>query len=65
MYSKVIQLYIYMYLLFVNFFSHLGYHRTLRVFPVLYNRSFLVIYFKYRSMHLSIPEYHKLKKQGI
>ena len=29
MYSKVIQLYIYMYLFFFKFFSHLGYYRIL------------------------------------
>ena len=29
MYSKVIQLHIYMYLFFFKFFSHLGYYRIL------------------------------------
>ena len=32
-YSKVIQLYIYMYLFFLKFFSHLGYYRILSTFP--------------------------------
>ena len=33
MYSKVIQLYIYMYLFFFKFFSHLGYYRILSRVP--------------------------------
>ena len=32
-YSKVIQLYIYMCLLFCKIFSHLGYHRILSIIP--------------------------------
>ena len=33
MYSKVIQLYVYMYLLFFKFFSRLGYYRILSRVP--------------------------------
>ena len=34
-YSKVIQLYIYMYLFFFKLFSHLGYYRILSRVPLL------------------------------
>ena len=44
-----------MYVFFFKFFSHLGYYRILSRFPVLYRRSFLVIYFKYSSVYTSIP----------
>ena len=47
MYGKVIQLYIYMYLFFFKFFSHLGYYRILS--------NMLVICFKYSSMYISAP----------
>ena len=55
MYSKVIQLYIYMYPFFFKIFSHLGYYRILSSFPVLYSRSLLVIYFKHSRVYMSIP----------
>ena len=42
MYSKVIQLYIYMYLFFFKFFSHLGYYRVLSRVPMLHSRCLLV-----------------------
>ena len=56
-YSKVIQLYIYMYLFFFKYFSQFFFHFNTEywaVFPVLYSRSLLVIYFKYSSVYMSI-----------
>ena len=54
MYSKVIQLYIHMYLFFFKFFSHLGYYRILGRVPLLYSRSLLVIYlFIYWPHHVA------------
>ena len=55
----MIQLYIYMYL-FQNFF-HLGYYRVLAESPVLYSRSLLVIYFKYNSVYMSIPNSQSIR----
>ena len=52
--SKVIPFYIYMYLLFFKFFSHLGYYRQLSRVPcAIQDRSF--IYFKYSSVYTSTP----------
>ena len=51
-YSKVIQLY--MYLFFFKFFPHLGYYRILSRVPVLYSRSLLIIYFKYSRVYRSV-----------
>ena len=45
MYSKVIQLYIYTYLLFFRFFSYIYYYRVLSRVP-----SLLVLHFKYSSV---------------
>ena len=53
MYSKVIQLY--MYLFFFKFFSQLGCTRILSRVPWAINRSLLVIYFKHSSVYMSIP----------
>ena len=55
-YSKVNQLYIYIYPFFFRFFSHIGYYRILTKFPVLYSRSFLVICFMYSSVCMLIPD---------
>ena len=41
----MIQLYMYMYLFFSKFFSHLGCYIILNEFPVLYSRYLLVIHF--------------------
>ena len=49
MYSRVTQLYTYMYLFFFGFFSHLGYSRVLSKFPVVYSKSLLAIYFIFLS----------------
>jgi len=38
-----------------RFPSHLGHHRALIEFPVLYSRFSLVIYFLYNSVHMLIP----------
>ena len=51
-YSKVIQLY--MYLFFFKFFPHLGYYRILSRVPVPYSRSLLIIYFKYSRVYRSV-----------
>ena len=55
MYSKVIQLYIYMYLLFFKFYSHLGcciiLSRVTRALP----RTLLLMHFRYSSVYMSIP----------
>ena len=46
----------YMYLFFFKLFSHLGYYRvSSRVPCAIYSRFFLVIYFKYSSVYISIP----------
>ena len=56
LYSMVNQLYIHINSLFFRFFSYIDHYRVLiRVSCVLYSRSFLVIYFIYSSMYLSIP----------
>ena len=53
-YSKVTHFYIYIYLFFFKFFSHLGYYRILS--RVIHDsRSLLVISFKYRSLYMSVP----------
>ena len=55
-YSKVIQLYIYMYPFFFRFFSHIGHCVEYWVeFPVLYSGSLLVIYLMYSSVCTLIP----------
>ena len=48
-YSKMIQLYTYVYIypFFFRFFSHVGYYRYCVEFPVLYCESLLIIYFIY------------------
>ena len=51
MYHKVIQLYVHVYLLF-HIWAIKEYWAE---FPVLYSWSLLVIYFKYSSVHMSIP----------
>ena len=53
-YSKVIWLYIYMYLFYFKLFFHLNTEYWAAV-TVLYSRSRLIIYFKYSSMYMSIP----------
>ena len=55
MYSKAIQLHIYIYPFFFRFFSHTGYTEYLVEFPVLYSRSLLIIYFIYSSVYMLIP----------
>ena len=55
MYSKVIQLYIYMYLFFFKFFSQLGCYRIVSRVPCAVQYSLLVIHFKYSSVYLSTP----------
>ena len=49
-----------MYFYFFKFFSHLGYCRVLSTVLVLYSRSLLVIYFKYSSLYMSIPNYQSI-----
>ena len=46
-YSKVICLYIHIYIFFFRFFSLICYYKILSWVPVLYSRSLLVIYFMY------------------
>ena len=53
LYSKVNQLYIYIYPLFFRFF-HLGHHRSLSRFPVLNSRLSLVIYFIHNSLYIKL-----------
>ena len=58
MYSKVVQLHMFMYLFFFKFFSHVGYYRVLsRVSCAIYRRSLLVIHFKYSSVYMSTPNF--------
>ena len=57
MYSKVIQLSIYMYLFCFKFFSYTGYYRILSRVPCAIHYALLVIYFKYSSVYMSIPNY--------
>ena len=55
MYGKVTQLYKPVYLFLFKFFSHLGCYIILSRVPcAVYNRSFLVIQFKYSSVYLSL-----------
>ena len=54
MYSKVIQLCIYIHSLIFSFFSHIGSHRILE-FPVLCRRSLLIIYFIHNGVCKFIP----------
>ena len=50
-----------MYLFFFSkFFFHLSYYRVLSTDLVLYSRSLLVIYFKYSSLYMSIPNYQSI-----
>ena len=49
-----------MYLFFSKFFFHLSYYRVLSTDLVLYSRSLLVIYFKYSSLYMSIPNYQSI-----
>ena len=49
------QPYGYAYLHYFGFSAHLGHHRALRVFPLLYSRLSLVIYFIYSRVYMSIP----------
>ena len=51
LYSKVNQLYVYIYPLFFRFFSHIGHSRVL----IEFSRSLLVIYFMYNSVYMSVP----------
>ena len=53
--AKLVQLYLYMYLLFLKFASHLGYYGVLSRVPWLYSRSFLFVCFKYSSAYRLIP----------
>ena len=46
---------LYIYAFFFRFFSLIGYYKILRSFPVLYDRSLLVIYFIYSSVYMLIP----------
>ena len=58
LYSKVNQLYVYIYPLFFRFFSHIGHYRVLSRVPcaiLLYSRSLLFVCFIYRSVYMSIP----------
>ena len=57
LYSKVNQLYVYIYSLFFVFPSHLGHHRALSRVPCALKRFSLVIYFIHRinSVCISIP----------
>ena len=64
-YSKVIHLYIYMYLFFFELFSHLGYYRTSCSIPLLYSRSSSEVHFKYSSvfrMHFMYDRSSSMKK---
>ena len=54
MYSKVIQLYVY--ILFFRFFSIIGYYKILSIVPcAIQYRSLLVICFVYSSRYMLIP----------
>ena len=53
-YSKVIQLYICMYLFLCRFHSHLGYYRILSRVPCATQQ----VYFKHSSVYMSIPNYY-------
>ena len=53
-YSKVIQLHIYIYLFFFRFFPIISYYKILE-FPVLYSRSLLFISFIHSRVYLLIP----------
>ena len=55
MYSKVIQVYIYMYLFFFIFFSYLGCYIILNRVPCAVQQVLVLIYFKYSSVCMSIP----------
>ena len=55
MYSKVVQFYIYIYLFFFNSFPIEVITEYWAEFPVLYNRSFLAVCFKYGSVYMSFP----------
>ena len=57
LYSKVNQLYVYVSPLLLGFPSHLGHHRALSRFPLLYSRFLLVSYFMHSisSVSMSIP----------
>ena len=48
---------VYMYLFFFKFFSHLDDTEYWADFLVWYSRSLLVIYFKYHSVYMSMPNY--------
>ena len=53
-YSKVIQLYVYIF--FFRFFYIIGYYKILNLVPcAVYSRSLLIIYFICSSMYLLIP----------
>ena len=54
LYSKVNQLYIYIYPLSFRFFSHIGYYRVLSRVPCAISRSLLVTYFIYSSVYTSM-----------
>ena len=51
--NTYVNIYIYIYNLF--FFPHICYYRYWMDFPLLYNRSLLVIYFIYSSLSMLIP----------
>ena len=48
----MIQFYIYIYLFFFKFFSHLNCYKILNKVP---HRSWLIIHFKYSSVYMSVP----------
>ena len=60
----MVQLDIYICLGFFKFFSHLGYYRILSTFLCAILRSLLVIYFKYCSVCMSIPNSQTKPKFG-
>ena len=51
MYSKVIQLYTY---IFFELFSTIGYYEVLNIVLVLHSKSLLLVCFKYSSLYLLI-----------
>ena len=50
-------MYIYIYIFFFRFFSHMGYYKILSIVPcaMLYSRSLFVIYFTYANVYTLIP----------
>ena len=55
LYSKVVQLYIYIYTFFFMFFSTVVYHRILNIVPCAVNRTVLFIHPTYNSLHPLTP----------